>query len=71
MNTLIRIFIGGDVNPPAYLDAGFGTLKFAFVPRDTVDESQKPLKEEFMLEGSFRLPFIHWDAAIKVDIQPT
>ncbi len=44
---------------------------FKHLAGDAVDESQKPLKEQHMMEGSFRLPFIHWDAAINVDIAPT
>ncbi|KAF9450718.1 hypothetical protein P691DRAFT_773715 [Macrolepiota fuliginosa MF-IS2] len=69
LNNIIEIF--ADLPPPpSYLDAGFGPLKFAIVPKNTVDESGKPLQQQFMMDGSFRLPFIHVDAAAKIDITP-
>jgi hypothetical protein len=70
LNTLIEVFAQVPLTPE-YLDAGFGPLKFAIVPKDTVDVSGKPLKQQFMMEGSFKLPFIHFEAAIKIDIAPT
>jgi hypothetical protein len=70
LNTLIEVFAQVPQTPD-YLDAGFGPLKFAIVPKDTVDESGKPLKQRFMMEGSFKLPFIHFEAAMKIDVTPT
>ncbi|KAF9443262.1 hypothetical protein P691DRAFT_713513 [Macrolepiota fuliginosa MF-IS2] len=71
LSNLIKSLTTAVDDIPEYLEAGFDEpLEFRVVPKDMFDSEGRPLKQQFWMKGSLKLPFIHFRANIAIDITP-